>query len=115
MRCHGLKTLALVALAGFASSCAGPSAPTTVPVGQWGGDQVRLIVESTRGTIEFSCAHGSFDGALRLDRRSAFDITGVYVREGGPIRLDETPFQHPARYFGTTDGRRMTLTVAVTD
>jgi hypothetical protein len=33
------------------------------------------------------------------------------VREhGGPIR-EESPDQHPARYMGTTDGKRMTLTV----
>ena len=42
-------------------------------------------------------------------------MTGIFVREhGGPISADP-PDQHPAIYSGTTDGKRMTLTVALSD
>jgi hypothetical protein len=43
-------------------------------------------------------------------------VAGTFVREhGGPIRDGELPDQHPARFMGTTDGRRMTMTVTLSD
>jgi len=96
-------------------SC-GPTSPTTltsVPPGVWGGDHVRLTVSETGATIEFDCAQGTLNGPIALDQNGHFDVAGVFVREhGGPIRVDEVPNQEPARYTGTTDGRRMSLAVA---
>jgi hypothetical protein len=83
-----------------------------VPPGVWGGDHARLTVSSTAATIELDCAHGTVDVPLAMDRNGRFDVGGIFVREhGGPIRVDETLEQEPARYAGTTDGRTMNLTV----
>ena len=43
-------------------------------------------------------------------------MTGTHTPEhGGPVREDEKLVSRPARYVGRVDGRRMTLTVTVTD
>jgi hypothetical protein len=87
-----------------------------VPQGTWGGDHVALVLDATHGTLEFDCAHGSVEAPMPLDSDGMFQVMGIFVREhGGPIREGETPDQHPARYVGTIDGKRMTLTVALSD
>jgi len=99
----------------LAAPACGPTAPSivrTVPAGTWGGDHARLTISSTAATIEFDCAHGTIDVPLTVDRNGRFDVGGIFVREhGGPIRVDETLEQEPARYAGTTDGRTMNLIV----
>ncbi len=45
-----------------------------------------------------------------------FQLAGTHTREhGGPIRKDEKPDTHPARYNGAVDGDTMTFTVTLTD
>ena len=45
-----------------------------------------------------------------------FNVTGIFVREhGGPIRDGEPGDNHPVVCSGTTDGKRMTLTDALSD
>jgi hypothetical protein len=99
------------------SGCGGASRPSgLVPQGSWGGDHVELVLGAAHGTIEFDCAHGTMQGPIPVDPDGAFHATGTFVREhGGPIRDGEPLDQHPARYIGTTDGRRMTLTVTLSD
>ncbi len=99
----------------LSAAVAASTAPAVgrVPRGAWGGDQVRLIVTSKGGTVEFACGHGSIDGALRVDAGGRFDAPGRYLREhGGPIRKDETLEAAPARYSGSL--RRGLLTMVVT-
>lgn len=82
----------------------------------WGGDHIRLDVTETGGALEYDCGNGTIDQPMLLDRAGRFDVTGVHVRgQGGPIRGDEVPDRRPARYTGSTDGRRMALTVTLTD
>ena len=99
------------------TSCGGMSRPSgLVPQGTWGGDHVELVLDAAHGTLEFDCAHGTMEAPIPVDREGAFNVTGIFVREhGGPIRDGEPPDQHPAIYSGTTDGKRMTLTVALSD
>ena len=66
--------------------------------------------------MEYDCAYGAIDEPLIPQRSRSFDLTGTHVLEhGGPIRQDEEPDIHPARYTGRIDGRLMTLTVTLTD
>ena len=97
--------------------CGGVSRPSgLVPQGEWGGDHVGLALDAAHGTLEFDCAHGTMQAPIPVDREGAFNVTGIFVREhGGPIRDGEPADQHPAVYSGTTDGKRMTLTVALSD
>ncbi len=91
--------------------------PTAVDlIGDWGGEHVALTITPGGGSLEFDCAHGTIDEPIRPAANGTFDAAGVYVREhGGPIREDEPPDSHPARYRGRVDGSRMTLTVTLTD
>jgi hypothetical protein len=84
-----------------------PSAANRVALGVWGGDHVNLVVTDAGGALEYDCAHGTIDQPLVIDSSGRFDLAGTHTREhGGPIRSDEKPDKHPARYTGgTTDGQ----------
>jgi hypothetical protein len=87
-----------------------------VTVGSWGGEHIALQVNESNASIEFDCANGTIDQPLLTDTGGHFGITGVYVREhGGPAHPGQRPDSHPARYSGWTDGKKMTLTVTLTD
>ncbi len=91
-------------------------APRTIPLGGWGGDHLRLLLTETEGTLEYDCAHGTIDEPFVVDSAGRFVLRGTHTREhGGPIRRDEKPDEHPARYTGATDGKTMTLSVKLTD
>ena len=99
------------------TGCGGVSRPTgLVPQGTWGGDHVELVLDAAHGTLEFDCAHGTMQAPIPVAGDGTFNVTGIFVREhGGPIRDGEPGYYHPAVYSGTTDGKRMTLTVALSD
>ena len=88
----------------------------TVSLGAWGGVHVSLLLTETGGTLEYDCAHGTIDQPFVIDSSGRFQLAGTHTREhGGPIRKDEKPDTHPARYNGAVDGDTMTLTVTLTD
>ena len=87
-----------------------------VEAGVWGSRGVRLSVNEGGARIEYDCAHGEIAGALELDAEGRFTLTGTHTPErGGPVRVDEKPNTHPARYEGRVAGATMTLTVTLTD
>ena len=98
-------------------ACRNPVAGSDrVTIGTWGGPSIRLDVVSQGATIEYDCAHGTIDEPLVTDRDGRFTLTGTHVREhGGPIRQDEPPDRHPARYQGQMSGDSLRLTVTLTD
>lgn len=116
-RSHSSQLACLCFMPLVLTGCSGVSRPSgLVPQGAWGGDHVELVLDAAHGTLEFDCAHGTMQAPIPVDREGAFSVTGIFVREhGGPIRDGELPDQHPAVYSGTTDGKRMTLTVALSD
>ena len=90
--------------------------PQRVAVGTWGGQHVRMEVAASSATLEYDCANGTITGPLTIDRRGRFSWRGTHTREhGGPIRVDEKTNSRPARYTGSTDGKKITLTVTLTD
>jgi len=105
--------LLLLVLVACASSPGGASRLERVPIGEWGGEHVRLTVESAGGIVEFDCAHGTLDQPLELDKDGRFDVRGTLVAEGGPTREDESARTRAARYRGGSDGQRLTLEVTL--
>jgi len=88
----------------------------TILLGAWGGLHVGLQLTGTGGTLEYDCAHGTIDQPFVIDSAGRFQLAGTHTREhGGPIRKDEKPNTHPARYTGAVDGDTMILTVTLTD
>ena len=85
-------------------------------IGTWGGEHISLEVTARGGQIEYDCAHGTIDQKIVPDARGRFDLRGTHVREhGGPVRRDETPDSHPARFTGEIKDNTMTLTVTQSD
>lgn len=110
------RIVASVALVLVAAGCAPTAADMSVPSGRWGGVGIQLDVTAQGATMEYDCAHGTIDQPIIADRDGRFSATGVHVREhGGPIRLDEPPDRHPARYDGRLAERSMRLTVTLLD
>src|ERR1700737_2700187 len=108
-------TIATVALL---MACSGPTAPSDgrVAIGAWGGDHLRVDVTPDGGTAEYDCAHGTIDEPLVADRSGRFSASGTHTFDhGGPVRIDEVPNRHPARYDGRVTGDTLQLTVTVTD
>ena len=96
-----------------ASSPARPKKMKYIPDGAWGAPHIRVQVENGSATIEYDCAHGTITGPLKLDSKGRFSLLGRFVGEGGPTRLGDQG--RPARFTGWTDGKKMTLTVALVD
>jgi hypothetical protein len=87
-----------------------------VAAGVWGGEHIQLQVTESGASIEYDCAHGTIDQPLMLDAQGRFDVKGTHVREhGGPVRRDDKPNSHLARYTGSVESKTMTLTVTLTD
>lgn len=111
-------SMALVLIATLASTRSSARDPKhyRLAEGTWGGQHLTVTVGESSATIEFDCAHGQIDGPLVTDRRGRFDLKGTYAPEhGGPVRDNEQSAGQPARYTGWTDGKKMTLTVTLTD
>jgi hypothetical protein len=86
-----------------------------LPRGVWGGDHISLTSMEQGARLEFDCAYGTIKQPISLHKNS-FDVGGDYTREySGPERPGESPLNHPARFIGYVDGKRMELTVTLTD
>jgi hypothetical protein len=98
-------------------ACSGsPAGPSPALTGMWGGDHIALTVADTGSHVELDCAHGDIPGALTVNARNEFNVSGTFGREhGGPIRVGEVPDSHPAVYAGFVTVTTMTLTVRLTD
>ena len=84
--------------------------------GTWGGQHIALEVTEQGARVEYDCGHGTIDQKIVADAGGRFDVRGTHVREhGGPVRRDETPNTHPARFQGQIKGDTMTLSVTETD
>jgi hypothetical protein len=90
----------------------GPSALTQVPRGTWGGDDSGLIVSATEIHAHIGCTKGDLPGSIPLDGHGRFDVEGLYNVDAYPV---DRGILHPARFFGSTDGHALTLSVRLTD
>jgi hypothetical protein len=80
--------------------------------GSWGGQHIRIEVESNSATIDYDCANGTITGPFTIDSKGRFSWRGTHQREGpGPIRINRPPTSQPAIYTGSVKGTTMTLTV----
>lgn len=125
----------ILTLITFASSCSGAlnaapqdSAPSNikdvfvensdniVEKGEWGGEDIRMLVEETGAAIQFACADARIDDVLKTDPKGAFSVSGVYIAQSpGPQRIDNPPLEKKARFSGVVDGKNMTLTITLID
>lgn len=104
-------------LLAVAIACAGAAPPERQALtGSWGGAHIGLTLTTEGGQVEYDCAHGTIKGPIVPDRAGRFDVPGTHTAEhGGPVREGEEGAGRPARYQGKVAGKRMTLTVTLTD
>jgi hypothetical protein len=108
----GPGRLPLLALGALAAACGGSAGRLDrVPEGPWGGEHVSLVVRATGAEVDLDCAHGEITVPLRLGPDGRFSLPGYYVRDVGPTFDPEN--REPATYFGSSDGRRLTLSFAL--
>lgn len=100
--------LALVA----ACNSIGGVQPGPIEAGVWGGDNAGAIVTDSNAHVHIGCTAGDTKQALIADSAGRFDVAGLYNITLYPVARGP---DHPARFFGRTDGHVMTLTVALTD
>ena len=104
----------LLTLLGASATCRG-SLTGPVTQGDWGGEHIGLVVTTIGATLEYDCATGTIDNPI-VATDGLFSVSGTHTRgHGGPIRQDEIPDKHPARYDGRIDGETMILDVTLTD
>ena len=85
-----------------AASCGLAASEAALPKGVWGGDTAILEVVEGGANIEFECATGRIEGAVRVDSKGEFDLPGTLASDGpGPSR-DEGSSASPVRYQGTS-------------
>lgn len=89
----------------------GPNTPGPIH-GTWGGDNAGLIAFDTTDHVHIGCTAGDTKQGIVTDEQGRFDVAGLYNITLYPVARGP---DHPARFFGHTDGNIMTLTVALTD
>lgn len=113
-----MRTRILLVLTAYfitAAQCPNSVAGTIV-TGDWGGQHIGLTATADSSQIEYDCAAGTIHGPIVLDGAGRFTATGSHtIGHGGPMRIDEVPDVHPARYSGRIRGNRMELHVTLTD
>lgn len=77
----------------------------------WGGNHVRLTMKPNGAELEFDCAHGEINQSLKADSEGHFDLEGTFVREGGPVRVDEPAKGQQVRYVGEISGNAMSFQI----
>ena len=107
-------TARYVATLAALAACNGARAVQAGPIeaGVWGGDNAGAIVTDSSAHVHIGCTAGDTKQALVADSSGRFDVTGLYNITLYPVARGP---DHPARFFGRTDGHVMILTVALTD
>lgn len=103
--CHWLLLLA-------AACQTAPSRLAVLPLGTWGGDEAGLVVGESEAHVHIGCTLGDLPAPIALDAGGGFDAAGTYNVDAFPV---DRGIRHPARFTGTTDGSRLTLSVRLTD
>ncbi len=89
-----------------------PATPNRVLVGVWGGDNAGVVVSDTSAHVHIGCTKGDIQQVVLLDPDGRFDVPGDHNIDAYPV---DRGILHPARFIGSVEGRRMTLTVVLQD
>ncbi len=82
-------------------------------LGEWGGEGVAATVETGSASFEFDCAHGSTLGGLSFREDGSFEVSGIWVPEGGPVSNEDPPDELEAVFRGRIGGASMSLEVDI--
>ena len=85
----------------------------TDSLGEWGGEGVATVIEAGSADCEFDCAHAFVPGGLSFDADGTFEVSGIWVSEGGPVSQQDPPDQLEAVFRGRVSGSSMSLAVDI--
>lgn len=86
--------------------------PAALLDGQWGGEQLRLMISPQGGRLVAGCADGSFEGPLALAADGRFQVDGVFDQYApGPQRAAEPARHTTAHFTGELRDGLMTLSI----
>ena len=108
---HRRSTLELVGLF-FLVACSDPF-QVSDSLGEWGGEGVAAVIETGFASFEFDCAHASVPGGLSFSEDGSFEVSGIWVREGGPLSNEDPPDELEAVFRGRIGGTSMSLEVDI--
>ena len=108
---HRRSTLELVGLF-FLAACSDPF-QVSDSLGEWGGEGVAGVIETDSASFEFDCAHASVPGGLSFSEDGSFEVSGIWVREGGPLSNEDPPDELEAVFRGRIGGTSMSLEVDI--
>lgn len=114
IRVSGLAMLLLAA--GCAHSSGSSFQGSTLPPGQWGGDQIALEISADgRGHVTLSCGSADFAGPVKLDVGGHFLTEGTFARGTG-VEMVRPPPPLAANISGRLDpGGIIWLDIATRD
>jgi hypothetical protein len=93
-----------------------PGARPAPITGTWGGDGIRLTAGPARVDLQFDCAEGRIEGAIRPDDKGRFDVYGLYLPyPPGPASSGDDRKEYRVRYQGRVDTDSMMLTLTLVD
>jgi hypothetical protein len=107
-----VRVTAVLSLAAILACNGRLAAPVTDIVGTWGGDNAGLIATDTVAHVHIGCTLGDASGPILPDAQGRFEAIGTYNVDAYPV---DRGIVHPARFSGQIIGRRMSLTVVLTD
>ena len=81
-------------------------------LGEWGGEGVAAVIETGSATFEFDCAHASVPGGITFDEDGSFEVSGIWVSEGGPEPIEPRE-ELEAVFRGRVGGTSMDLEVDI--
>jgi len=70
------------------------------------------MADDTSAHVHVACTYGNLHQPLVTDPSGQFDLSGEYNITAHPVDLG---ILHPARFTGSIHGRKMALTVQLTD
>ena len=107
---HRWRWLGFALLAGCSATA--PFPPGSPIAGTWGGNDAGLMADDTSAHVHVGCTYGNVHQPIVTDPSGQFDIPGEYNVRAFPV--DAGVF-HPARFEGLILGRKMVLTIQLTD
>jgi len=97
----------------LAKSAGGRSPSRPLPLGVWGGNHIRMEVNSDGAELEFDCARGKISAPITLDAQGRFRLKGLYKRETPAPAAADADMSANAVYSGTLKGSTLHLEVSI--
>jgi len=105
------RFLVLLAVAAALAACSATIVgPGPVPSGTWGGSQGNLVIYADSAALDLPCAAGRIPAPLATDASGAFDVSGLWAPQVGPVRVDG-PDWRSARFTGRRTGDLLQVNV----